>query len=82
MLSLKCIVEGKGQNGKAQVKRFDFASHSGAVELKDTIKDLKGNPTVYVVHGEEANCEMFAEWIKTEVGLKAVVPKVGEMFTV
>jgi putative mRNA 3-end processing factor len=67
----KCIIDGKVQNVKAQVKRFDFSSHSGANELKASVKDLKGNPTVYVVHGEEANCEMFAEWIKTEVGLKS-----------
>jgi putative mRNA 3-end processing factor len=78
----KCIIDGKVQNVKAQVKRFDFSSHSGANELKASVKDLKGNPTVYVVHGEEANCEMFAEWIKTEVGLKAVVPKAGDAFTV
>ncbi|PVX26726.1 MAG: MBL fold metallo-hydrolase [Candidatus Bathyarchaeum sp.] len=78
----KCIIDGKVQNVKAQVKRFDFSSHSGANELKDAVKKLKGNPTVYVVHGEEANCEMFAEWIKTEVGLKAVVPRAGEAFTV
>ena len=78
----KCIIDGKVQNVKAQVKRFDFSSHSGANELKAAVKDLKGNPTVYVVHGEEANCEMFAEWIKTEVGLEAVVPQAGDAFTV
>jgi putative mRNA 3-end processing factor len=78
----KCVIDGKVQKVKAQVKRFDFSSHSGANELKDAVKDLKGNPTVYVVHGEEENCEMFAEWIKTEVGLEAVAPKTGGTFTV
>ena len=78
----KCVIDGKVQKVKAQVKRFDFSSHSGANELKDAVKELKGNPTVYVVHGEEANCEMFAEWTKKEVGLDAVVPKAGDSFTV
>jgi len=78
----KCVIDGKVQKVKAQVKRFDFSSHSGANELKDAIKDLKGNPVVYVVHGEEENCEMFAKWIKTEAGLEAVAPKAGEVFTV
>jgi len=78
----KCVIDGKVQNVKAQVKRFDFSSHSGAKELKDAVKELKGNPTVYVVHGEPTNSEMFADWIKTEVGLEAIVPKVGEAFTV
>jgi len=78
----KCIIDGKVQDVKAQVKRFDFSSHSGANDLKGAVKDLKGNPKVYVVHGEPATCEMFAEWIKTEVGLDAVAPKTGEKFTV
>lgn len=78
----KCVIDGKVQKVKAQVKRFDFSSHSGANELKEAVKGLRGNPTVYVVHGEEANCEMFAGWIKKEVGLEAVAPKAGDMFTV
>ena len=78
----KCIIDGNVQDVKAQVKRFDFSSHSGATDLKGAVKDLKGNPKVYVVHGEPATCEMFAEWIKTEVGLDAVAPKTGETFTV
>jgi putative mRNA 3-end processing factor len=78
----KCIIDGKVQNVKAEVKRFDFSSHSGENELKQSVKNLKGNPTVYVVHGEPANCEQFAEWINTEVGLKAVVPKAGDIFKV
>jgi putative mRNA 3-end processing factor len=78
----KCVIDGKVQNVKADVKRFDFSSHSGANELRAAVKDLKGNPTVYVVHGEEASCETFAEWIRTEVGLEAVAPKAGEAFIV
>ena len=78
----KCVIDGKVQKVKAQVKRFDFSSHCGANELKDAVKALKGNPTVYVVHGEEANCEMFAEWIKNEVGLEATAPKAGDTFPV
>jgi putative mRNA 3-end processing factor len=78
----KCVIDGKVQKVKAQVKRFDFSSHSGANDLKKAVKDLEGNPVVYVVHGEEKNCEMFVEWIKTEVGLEAVAPKTGDSFTV
>jgi len=73
---------GKMRKIKAQVKSFDFSSHSGASELKETVKEVEGNPTVYVVHGAEGNCEKFARWIKKEVGLKAVAPKAGDVFTV
>ncbi|MDH5702477.1 MAG: MBL fold metallo-hydrolase, partial [Candidatus Bathyarchaeota archaeon] len=78
----KCVIDGKMRKMKAQVKSFDFSSHSGASELKETVKEVEGNPTVYVVHGAEGNCEKFAKWIKKEVGLKAVAPKAGEVFTV
>ena len=78
----KCIIDGKVQNVKAQVKRFDFSSHSGANELRDAVNDLNGNPKVYVVHGEPENCDLFVEWIKTEVGLEAIAPKAGDKFVV
>lgn len=78
----KCVIDGKMRKIKTQVKRFDFSSHSGASELKETVKEIKGNPTVYVVHGAEGNCERFAKWIEKEVGLKAVAPKAGDVFTV
>jgi putative mRNA 3-end processing factor len=78
----KCVIDGKMRKIKAQVKRFDFSSHSGASELQETIKEVEGNPTVYVVHGAEGNCERFAKWVNEEVGLKAVAPKAGEVFTV
>ena len=78
----KCVIDGKMRKIKAQVRRFDFSSHSGASQLQDTVKEVEGNPTVYVVHGAEGNCERFAGWIKKEVGLKAVAPKAGDVFTV
>jgi len=78
----KCVIDGKMRKIKAQVERFDFSSHCGASQLCDTIKALEGNPTVYTVHGAEGNCEKFAKWIETEVGLKAVAPKSGDAFSV
>lgn len=78
----KCVIDGKVQKVKAQVKHFDFSSHSGANDLKETVKELEGNPVVYVVHGEEKNCEIFADWIKTEVGLEAIAPKAGDSFSI
>ena len=34
-----------------------------------------GKPKVFVVHGAEGNCELLANWAKTELGLDAVAPK-------
>jgi putative mRNA 3-end processing factor len=78
----KCVIDGKMRKIKAQVRRFDFSSHSGASQLQDTVKKVEGNPTVYVVHGAEGNCERFARWIQEEVGLKAMAPEAGDVFTV
>ncbi|MFQ5999928.1 MAG: MBL fold metallo-hydrolase RNA specificity domain-containing protein, partial [Candidatus Bathyarchaeia archaeon] len=78
----KCVIDGKMRKIKAQVRRFDFSSHSGASQLQEAVKEVEGNPTVYVVHGAEGNCEMFARWIKEHVGLEAVAPKAGDVYTV
>jgi len=77
-----CVIDGKMRKVKAKVGFFDFSSHSGAKELKETVKSLKGEPKVYVVHGAEGNCPKFAKWIKDEVGLEAEAPQPGESFIV
>ncbi|RJS84342.1 MBL fold metallo-hydrolase [Candidatus Bathyarchaeota archaeon] len=78
----ECVIDGKIQKIKAKVGFFDFSSHSGAKELKETVKKLKGKPKVYVVHGAEGNCQKFAKWIREEVGLEAKAPKTGETFVI
>jgi predicted metal-dependent RNase len=35
-----------------------------------------------VVHGAEGNCELFAKWIKNELGLEAIAPKAGDIVKV
>jgi len=78
----RCVIDGKMRRIKAQVERFDFSSHSGASELRDTVRKLEGNPKVYVIHGAEGNCERLAKWIKEETGFEAVAPRSGDTFTV
>ncbi|RLI02910.1 MBL fold metallo-hydrolase [Candidatus Bathyarchaeota archaeon] len=77
-----CVIDGKMRKVKAKVGFFDFSSHSGAKELKETVKSLKGDPKVYVVHGAEGNCPKFAKWIKKETGLEAKAPKPGDSFII
>jgi len=78
----RCVIDGKMRKVKAKVGFFDFSSHAGSKELKETVKNLKGDPTVYTVHGAEGNCPMFARWIKEEAGLEAKAPNPGDTFTV
>lgn len=77
-----CLIDGKMRKVKARVEHFDFSSHCGASQLKDAVKNLCGKPKVYVVHGAEGNCELFAKWIRNELGLEAIAPRAGDMFEV
>jgi putative mRNA 3-end processing factor len=77
-----CVIDGKIRKVKSQVGFFDFSSHSGAKELKETVKNLKGNPTIYIIHGAEGNCSKFAKWIKEEVGFESKAPNPGDTCTV
>ncbi len=78
----RCVIDGKMRKIKAAVEHFDFSSHCGASQLRETVKTVEGNPTVYVVHGAEGNCEKFARWVREEAGLEAFAPKAGDTYTV
>ncbi len=78
----RCVIDGKVRKVKARVEKFDFSSHCGARELKETVKSLEGNPKVFVIHGANTNCLDFAEWIKSEVGLDAEAPETGDVASI
>ncbi len=77
-----CLIDGKIRKVKARVEHFDFSSHCGASQLKEAVKTLGGNPKVFVVHGAEGNCDLFAKWIKNEVGFEAFAPHAGDVVKV
>jgi putative mRNA 3-end processing factor len=77
-----CTIDGKIRKIKAQYRHFDFSSHCGASKLKEALTRLGGKPKVFVVHGAEGNCELFADWAKTELGLDAVAPHTGETYQI
>jgi putative mRNA 3-end processing factor len=77
-----CTIDGKVRKVKARYEHFDFSSHCGASQLKEALRKLGGNPKVFVVHGDDENCKLLANWAKSELGLDAVAPKTGETFEV
>jgi putative mRNA 3-end processing factor len=77
-----CTIDGQVRRIKAQYRHFDFSSHSGASKLKESLQRLGGKPKVFVVHGAEGNCELLANWARTELGLDAVAPRTGETYDV
>ncbi len=74
----RCTIDGVVRKVKARYEHFDFSSHCGASQLKDALRKLGGKPKVFVVHGAEGNCELFANWAKSDLGLDAFAPKTGE----
>ena len=77
-----CTIDGKVRKIKAKYRHFDFSSHCGASRLKEALTKLGGKPKVFVVHGAEGNCELFANWAKNELGLDAVAPRTGEKYDI
>ena len=77
-----CTIDGKIRKIKARYQHFDFSSHCGASKLKEALRTIGGKPKVFVVHGAEGNCELFAGWAKSELGLETCAPKTGETFEV
>jgi len=73
---------GKDLNVTAEVKQFDFSGHADRKELFDMIKNIKGSPKVWTVHGDTESCEMFAQEIHERFGLETYAPKVNDEITI
>lgn len=76
--------EGKMSKVNAQVKSFNFSSHSDRPQLFRTIESLKSNSetTVFLVHGEKRVCTTFRDEVEEEFKLETFCPKNGETFII
>ena len=77
-------VETRGRDLKvsAEVRQFEFSGHADKNELFNLIKNIKGNPKVLTVHGDDESCTKFAQEIHEKLGLEAFSPKVDELIKV
>jgi putative mRNA 3-end processing factor len=76
------LINGKPTTMKAEVRKFDFSSHSGKSSLLSDLKGIKGSPRFMTVHGEEESCVSLADELHTELGVEALAPRVGEVYEV
>lgn len=76
------MLHGKAQKVRARVEKFDFSSHGGKTQLQETLRELDKTTHVFVIHGEEANCKLLADWATNELGLKTTTPRPGETYDV
>jgi putative mRNA 3-end processing factor len=76
------IYRGKPTKVKAEVRRFDFSSHSGKSALLSDLKGIGGSPKFLTVHGEEASCLALADELHTMMGVEATAVMPGQEFQV
>ncbi|MDV3277462.1 MAG: MBL fold metallo-hydrolase [Nitrososphaerales archaeon] len=76
------IYRGKPTKVKAEVRRFDFSSHSGKTELLSDLKGIKGSPKFLTVHGEEESCIALADQLHQDMGAEATAAMPGQEFQV
>ena len=76
------IYRGKPTKVKAEVRRFDFSSHSGRSSLLSDLKGIGGSPRFLTVHGEEESCLALAEQLKADLGVEAEAAAPGQEFQV
>jgi putative mRNA 3-end processing factor len=76
------IYRGKPTKVKAEVRRFDFSSHSGKSSLLSDLKGIGGSPKFLTVHGEEVSCVALAEELHNDMGVEATAAAAGQEFVV
>jgi putative mRNA 3-end processing factor len=76
------VYRGKPTKVKAEVRRFDFSSHSGKSALLSDLKGIGGSPRFLTVHGEEASCLALADELHAMMGVEATAAMPGQEFQV
>jgi putative mRNA 3-end processing factor len=72
------MLRGKMRRVEACVEKFDFSSHCGRQELRQTLLKLNKKTKVFVLHGAEDSCASLASWASQEAGLEAQAVKTGQ----
>jgi len=78
----KITARGQTRKSSAEVKQFQFSGHSDRALLFEMIKQLKGNPKILTVHGDDESCQKFAEEIHEKFGFETHSPLVGETISI
>ena len=78
----KVSTRGHDMKVSAEVKQFEFSGHGDRNDLFDLIKNIKGNPKVLTVHGDNESCVKFAEEITEKFDLESHSPQANEVVEV
>ncbi|ARM76627.1 MBL fold metallo-hydrolase [Acidianus manzaensis] len=63
---------------KARLQLFDFSSHAGKDQLLQILKASRNLEKVIIEHSSADSAQVFAEYVKQELGVEVLVPENGQ----
>ncbi len=78
----KTYIRGRRLKVRAEVHNNVFSSHIDQRGFEDLFKNVEGEPTVFLVHGEPDKIKVLERFVSEEVGLEAKIPGLGDKFEI
>jgi putative mRNA 3-end processing factor len=76
----KAYIKGKKEKVLAEVHEYLFSSHIDQRGFEELFRSLKGQPKVFLVHGEKSNIKALHRFVEDEIGLEVIDPRLGETY--
>ena len=73
----KLKADGRTLDVKMQIERFDFSAHPSQSELFKSLKKW-GPEKAVLVHGDKNTLPIFKKEIESQLGIEAIIPKLGK----
>ncbi len=77
------MVRGLGEDIAVKARIYTlggFSAHADSFELLEWLSCFKTGSALFINHGERESSEAFSEMIKERLGLKTIIPEVGNEF--
>jgi len=78
----KLKIEEREKEVVASIYYMQFSAHTDSNGLKKVLSSLRGDPKIYIVHGERRGREALYRIASEEYGFKAYMPMTGEKYEV
>jgi putative mRNA 3-end processing factor len=82
MILEKGVFMENGPRVVARVEWFDFSAHAGRTGLLSIVKSIKGLEKVIVIHSDPEVGASFANKVKEEAGVDAILPGIGDVIEI
>ena len=82
MLLEKGVFMENGPRVVARIEWFDFSAHAGRTGLLSIVKNLKSLEKIVIIHTDPDVGEAFADTVKRETGIDAILPRIGDVIEI